>query len=190
MKTDQRYPRGVIAAVGRKVRAAIEPYVERSCYVGSFRRGLPTCGDLDILLIPKSDMYASPDVSRAFAALCVGGVLESGSGGELDIGTVPFHPSDGGTYGGVSVNLFYTDYENWGAALLYTTGSRDYNKACRAWARQNGYRLNQYGVFRGGHRIPDSGFSERAALRVLGLPWLPPNRRIGSAFGIERTVGA
>ncbi len=79
MKTDQRYPRGVIAAVGRKVRAAIEPYVERSCYVGSFRRGLPTCGDLDILLIPKSDMYASPDVSRAFAALCVGGVLESGS---------------------------------------------------------------------------------------------------------------
>jgi len=169
--------------VGQKVRAAINPYVERSCYVGSYRRGLPTCGDLDILLVPIPGL--SFRVSDAFASVCFGSVLDSGSGGELDIGTV-LCGYDSLTARMVSVNLFYTTPENWGSALLYTTGSKDYNKASRAWARAMGYRLNQYGVFRGGKRVPDSGFSERAALRVIGLPWLPPARRTGSAFGVDR----
>src|SRR6266508_4828733 len=107
-----RFPRDEIQRVADLVIAAVRPYISKVYYAGSFRRGLSECGDADVLCIPIDAASAS----RALADICDGGILESGSGEGLDIGTVQ----------GIPVNLFYTTPECWGAAHLYTTGSKEY----------------------------------------------------------------
>src|SRR6266566_3681915 len=97
-----RYPRAEIQRVADIVIAAVRPYISKVYYAGSFRRGLPECGDADVLCIPIDAASAS----QALAAICDGGILESGSGEGLDIGTIQ----------GVPINLFYTSSETWGSA--------------------------------------------------------------------------
>ena len=49
-----RFDREFALLCGRIVARAIDPYVERLAFVGSFRRLLPDLGDIDILLIPRT----------------------------------------------------------------------------------------------------------------------------------------
>jgi DNA polymerase (family 10) len=167
-----RFDREYALWCGRTVSRFVDPWVQRLAYVGSFRRGLPTLGDLDILIIPRKGVRES-QINREFARVCINRKLESfGSG--LSIGLVS--PESG--LDAVPINLFFTREEEWGAALLYSTGSRDYNIGYRSFAKKHyGLTVNQYGVFRKGKLLPDSGYSERAVTRAIHIPWLPPQDR-------------
>jgi DNA polymerase (family 10) len=164
-----RYDRTTAYLVAATVYDALKPFLSRSAIVGSYRRGLPTVGDVDILVIPR-DGVSEDYICGRFSAVCDGGSLESGGSG-LAIGGVD----------GVPVNVFFTTPEEWGAALLYTTGSKKFNERFRGIAKSRGLRVNQYGVFHRGDSndepIPDSGFSERAVCRSIGVVWLPPEAR-------------
>ncbi len=163
-----RFPRVEIERIADLVIAAVRPFVSKIYYAGSFRRGLPDSGDVDVLCIPTD----SKSASSALAALCDGGRLESGSGEGLDIGDVQ----------GVPVNLFYTSSETWGSAHLYTTGSKEYNISTRMIAKRRGLKLTQAGVFTRSGRLVTSGPTEADVCRAIGIPWLPPEQRTGSAF--------
>ncbi len=163
--------------VGRKVANAIDPFVERLAFTGSFRRGSPDVGDLDITVVLR-DGATADDLNTAFARVCVGGKLDLRGTQESD-GMVPTGVGDDK----IAVQVWFAKPETWGTYLLYTTGSHDYNIATRAIAKRHGLLLSQYGVFRRKSRkiIPDSGFSERAALRVIGLNWVHPSERTKEA---------
>jgi DNA polymerase (family 10) len=159
-----------------KVSKALQSLTSRMCFSGSMRRRAPDFGDVDILCIPK--VYQRL-VAATFREICDGQKLES-SGGFLCVGWV----------GGVSVNVFMTTEESWGAALHYTTGSMKYNVAVRARAKGIGLLANEKGVFDRKTRrmIPGSGVSEGAYCQALRIPWLQPMDRTGSCFGQERTT--
>jgi DNA polymerase (family 10) len=126
---------------------------------GSLRRGKSTVGDLDIL-------STDPRVVEAIRG-CPGVVqiLESGpkrTSVKLDDGVQ------------VDVRLFAK--EEYGAALVYFTGSKDHNIALRNLAIEKGWKLNEYGLFdRDGNRI--SGETEEGVYRRLGMEFIPPELR-------------
>jgi len=64
---------------------------------------------------------------------------------------------------------------SYGAAFCHFTGSKAHNIALRKLAQEQGWKLNEYGVFAGRHRI--AGTSEAEVYRCLGMSWIPPELR-------------
>ena len=126
---------------------------------GSLRRGKSTVGDLDLLSTDPRVLDAirgCPGVAQ---------VLESGpkrTSVKLDDGVQ------------VDVRLFTP--EEYGAALVYFTGSKDHNIALRNLAIDKGWKLNEYGLFdRAGKRL--AGEDEEGVYEKLGLEYVPPEMR-------------
>jgi DNA polymerase (family 10) len=75
----------------------------------------------------------------------------------------------------LQVDLRVLAAESYGAGLFYFTGSKAHNIAVRRLAQRRGLKINEYGVWRGGRRLP--GHDEQAVFRAVGLPWIPPELR-------------
>jgi DNA polymerase (family 10) len=76
---------------------------------------------------------------------------------------------------GLQVDVRVIPEESYGAALQYFTGSKAHNIALRRIAQDKGYKLNEYGVFKGEKRI--AGGTEESVYKILGLAWIPPELR-------------
>lgn len=178
--------------------------VADATYAGSLRRGRETVGDIDILvcLKPKGDASAVAEAFRGLAG--VRHVLASGDtrssvlmavDPELGRWTVEGKEGDEATEKGptVQVDLRVLPAASFGAALLYFTGSKDFNVAMRKIAIGQGYTLNEYGLFpldkeetpphqRGVEPVESA--TEEAIFKKLGLAWAPPELREGEE-GLE-----
>ncbi len=126
---------------------------------GSLRRGKSTVGDLDLLSTDHRVIEA--------AAGCPGvaQVLERGQ-----------KRTSVKLEGGVQVDVRLFSPEEYGAALVYFTGSKDHNIALRNLAIEKGWKLNEYGLStRDGATI--AGESEEGVYAKLGLDYVPPELR-------------
>ena len=126
---------------------------------GSLRRGKSTVGDLDLL---STDREAT-DALRGCPG--VAQVLESGpkrTSVKLE--------------DGVQVDLRVFSVEEYGAALVYFTGSKNHDIALRNLAMEKEWKLNEYGLFeRAGRRL--AGKTETEIYQKLGLDYIPPELR-------------
>ncbi|HUL03047.1 MAG TPA: DNA polymerase/3'-5' exonuclease PolX [Gemmatimonadales bacterium] len=128
---------------------------------GSYRRRRETIGDLDILATATS----SAKVMQRFTAYP--DVAEIVSKGETR-STVKLA-------GGLQVDLRAVEPASYGAALQYFTGSKAHNVELRKIAQDQGYKLNEYGLFKGARRV--AGKTEEEIYAKLGLDWIPPELR-------------
>lgn len=128
---------------------------------GSYRRRKETIGDLDILV--TSD--AGPRVMDRFVAYDE--VAEVVSKGETR-STVKLRS-------GLQVDVRAVERAAYGAALQYFTGSKAHNVELRKIAQEHGYKLNEYGLFKGAQRV--AGRTEAEIYEKLGLDWIPPELR-------------
>jgi DNA polymerase (family 10) len=137
------------------------PGVARVEVAGSIRRGRETVGDADLLAVARKPEA----VIAAFAALPrVARVLGRGDTKcSVKVGD------------GLQVDLRVVPAESFGAALLYFTGSKAHNVALRQLAIKRGFKLNEYGLFRGTRRV--AGRTEAEVYERLGLAWIPPELR-------------
>ena len=148
---------------------ALVAYLEQSSGVsrviaaGSYRRGLETIGDLDILVTAPAGRAV---MDRFVAYQEVRDVLARGE-----------TKSSVRLQSGLQVDLRVVPQDSYGAALLYFTGSKAHNVVLRQLAQQRGLKLNEYGVFRGDK--PIAGETEESVYASLGLPWIPPELREG-----------
>ena len=155
--------------------------VGRVEYAGSLRRGRETIGDLDLLVAAPPD---APDVAqRVFDAFVgqdlVADVLLRGET-KASIRTVE-------EVGGMQADLRVVSPEQFGAAWMYFTGSKDHNVKLRERAIERGMSLNEYGLWREGgtegrrdggtegQRVASA--TEAEIYRALGLTWIPPELR-------------
>jgi DNA polymerase (family 10) len=76
---------------------------------------------------------------------------------------------------GMDADLRVVPAESFGAALNYFTGSKDHNVALREIAIKHGFKLNEYGLFKGTKRI--AGKTEEEIYRALGLAYIEPELR-------------
>jgi DNA polymerase (family 10) len=159
----QRVPFSVATQYAKPLKTFLEsvPGVSRVEIAGSYRRGRDTVGDLDVLVcappggapIPAFKRYGELRQITAAGATKASGILRNG----------------------LQVDVRVLEPESFGAALHYFTGSRDHNIHIRRRAQERGYKLNEYGLFRGSDRI--AGVTEEELFAALGMSWIPPELR-------------
>jgi len=130
---------------------------------GSYRRKSETVGDLDILVLgEKAAPLAEKNLLKAFENTTIL------ANGETKISFMIFPEN-------LQVDIRFVPPDSYGAALLYFTGSKDFNVMMRKVAIGKGYLLNEYGLFKDGEYI--AGKTEEEVFEKLGLPVTPPNKR-------------
>jgi DNA polymerase/3'-5' exonuclease PolX len=77
------------------------------------------------------------------------------------------------------IDIRYIPYDSYHAALLYFTGSGNFNKKMRGVATSMGYLLNEYGLFKlqNGKKKLIKTSSEKEIFEALGMEYLPPEKR-------------
>jgi DNA polymerase (family 10) len=75
----------------------------------------------------------------------------------------------------VQVDCRVVEQKSFGAALLYFTGSKNFNIKLRQIAIRKGLKLNEYGIFRKENLV--SGKTEEEMFKALGLPYVEPELR-------------
>lgn len=128
---------------------------------GSYRRRMETIGDIDILVTCDNNLgimdkfvnYDNVDEILSKGETRSSVILKSGI--QVDIRVVP--------------------KKSYGAALLYFTGSKSHNIHIRKIAKQNGWKVNEYGIFEGDNFI--AGVNEEEIYEKLGLSYIVPELR-------------
>jgi DNA polymerase (family 10) len=135
--------------------------VKNAVAAGSIRRMKETIGDIDYLVAandPKRviDFFVKmPEVQEILGMGQAKAFVKLASGIDADLLVVP--------------------EESWGAALQYFTGSKEHSVQLRKIAISKGFRLNEWGIFKGDKRI--AGATEEEVYKTLGLQWIPPEMR-------------
>ena len=146
--------------------AFIEPLkklneVKRISPAGSLRRQKETVRDIDILLVSNKPKK----IMGTFIKLTpVRDVLASGE-----------TKSSVRTKDDIQVDCRLVKQESFGAALLYFTGSKNFNIKLRQMAIKKGLKINEYGIFKNNKFI--AGRSEEEIFKILGLPFIEPELR-------------
>lgn len=146
---------------------------DRFDVVGSFRRRRPTVGDLDILA-------SVTDPTVAMEEFCTHADVKEVLGkGETKASVV--------VSGDLQLDLRIVDEAEYGAGLVYFTGSKDHNITLRNRAIERDWKLNEYGLFdvsdvdesAGGQRAGEliAGETEADIYEALELAWVPPELR-------------
>nr|BFD94868.1 DNA polymerase/3'-5' exonuclease PolX [Kitasatospora sp. Xyl93] len=139
------------------------PGCTRCAYAGSLRRMRETVGDIDVLATAED---SAPLMAALTELPYVSEVIGSGST-KTSVRTTQ----------GVQVDLRVVPEEDWGAALVYFTGSKAHNIKLRTMAVRAGLKLSEYGLFEvdGGAKVVSE--TEEEVYAALGLPWIPPPLR-------------
>ncbi len=111
--------------------------VKEAQIAGSLRRGRETIGDIDLVcaLAPGAN---GEEVTAAFVKFPE--VEQINGQGQTKASVV--------TAGGIQVDLRIVPPDNFGAALLYFTGSKDHNVKLRGRAQDMGLTLNEWGLYK------------------------------------------
>jgi len=160
-------------AAAEALRAYIESAgkaVESVTPAGSLRRGKETVGDLDLLLT-LADGHTSQKHVDALAKhiLKFPGIDQTLAHGE---NKVSFTLEDG-----LQVDVRLLNKENFGAALLYFTGSKEHNVRLRGRANDMGWTLNEYQLATLKAEKHVAGRSEEEIYSKLKLDFIPPELR-------------
>ncbi len=178
-KSEEKLARGIglmRRATGRHPYADIKPLadtivkrlkkvkgVKHVAIAGSLRRKKKDIGDID-LIATSSDPHT---VMEAFVSMPeVDAVHEIGK-----------TRSSVRLTRGIDCDLRVVPDRVFGSTLQYFTGDRRHNILLRERAIRQGYKLNEYGLFRKGKLV--SVPAEDDIYRILGLKTPPPEERVG-----------
>ena len=140
------------------------PGISRVSAAGSLRRMKETVGDIDILACGTNGAEIIRYFARNPNAVRVLAEGETKGSAVVRAGETERQ-----------VDLRVVDAAEYGAALLYFTGSKAHNIKLRGLAKDRGLKISEYGVFRGAKRLASR--EEEDCYRVLGMPWIPPEMR-------------
>jgi len=137
------------------------PDVKRLSTAGSLRRQKETVRDIDILVVSDKPIK----IMDAFAnAPSVRDVLAEGE-----------TKASVRTKDDVQVDCRVVENKSFGAALLYFTGSKNFNIKLRQMAIKKGLKINEYGVFKKDKFV--AGRNEEEIFKLLGMQYIEPEMR-------------
>lgn len=137
--------------------------IDQMQWAGSYRRGRDTIGDLDLLAV-ASDRAAAMDHFEAFPSTSQT-ILRGDTKISIRVGRA------------FQVDMRLVQPHEFGAALQYFTGSQAHNVHVRRIAKDQGLKINEYGVFRIDDDTQIAGATEAEVYQSIGLPWIEPELR-------------
>jgi DNA polymerase (family 10) len=168
-------------AIGEQVLEAVRafPGVIRAELTGSLRRRKETIGDLDIVCSVKQSS-AGEKITAAFVKLP--GVQRVLGQGQTKASVL--------SADGVQIDLRVVPDVNFGAAVLYFTGSKEHNVRLRGLAQDKGMTLNEWGLYKldeydkaekktaeAPSAKPVASKTEEDVYKALGLKYIEPEMR-------------
>lgn len=136
-------------------------YVEKADLAGSIARKKETIGDIDIVVLSKDNKKVMDyftemdDVKRTINKGDTKSSVLLENNIQIDLRVVP--------------------KKSYGAALQYFIGSKEHNIQLRKIAIKKGYKLNEYGLFKGNKKV--AGEKQKDIYSKLGLEMMPPEMR-------------
>ncbi len=163
----ERMNLGTATRVAEEIIAALRSLKEVSQIeaAGSLRRQKETIRDIDILI----DSTEPQKVMDTFVHLpCVKKINVHGNTKSSIL-----------TQDNVQVDVRVVEKESFGAALLYFTGSKNFNVRLRQIAIKKDMKVNEYGIFKVQENKEKliASKTEEGCLKALGLPLIPPELR-------------
>ncbi len=162
-QSGKRFILGYMMPLIRKITERVEKVagVKKVTPAGSARRRKETIGDVDILAV-SNDATA---VMKMFVKMpeVVNVIAEGPTKSSVKLRA------------GINVDLRVVPEKSYGAALNYFTGSKDHNVAMRQAALNKGWKLNEYGLFKGTKQI--AGASEEELYAKFGMDYVEPELR-------------
>lgn len=160
-----RHLLGEALPLSRQLEARIKkiPGVIQATTAGSVRRRQETIGDIDILVTAKDPKK----VHEAFIKMPE--VIEVVRKGD-DEGITSVILSDN-----IQADVRILKEDEYGAGLQYFTGDKNHNVKLRTLAIKKGFKLSEYGLFKGKKRV--AGKTEEDIYEALGLACPPPEIR-------------
>jgi len=160
-------------ALRAHIQKAAGKAVESVTPAGSLRRGKETVGDLD-LLVTLADGYTAQKHVDALSEhiLRFPDIDQTLAHGENKVSFT--------LENGLQVDVRLLKKENFGAALLYFTGSREHNVRLRGRANEMGYTLNEYQLATLKAEKHVAGSTEEEIYGKLKLDYIPPELRENS----------
>ena len=143
----KKIPREKIDKIDVKIQKLLKKYLKtlenpltiHAVICGSYRRGATESGDIDLLLSGDDKFDLIPFVKFLTDEGLITDYL-------TEKGTTKFMGVCDKT-GGYRIDIRLVPIESYGAALMYFTGSKDFNTLVRAEALRQGYTLEEYGIY-------------------------------------------
>lgn len=146
---------------------------------GSYRREKDMSDDIDLLIVHEN-MINKNDIDKNYLQNYVNHLKKN----NFIIDDITFE-SYTTKYMGfckfknnkIRIDIRLVPFNSFPSALLYFTGSGDYNLGMRRFAKILGYTLNEYGLYYGKNKTSIKVTSEKDIFNTLGLEYIEPKYR-------------
>jgi len=171
----KKIPRINITVIQTIIRYILNKKFGKDKYVmnvaGSYRRGKEYSGDIDILI--SSTYFDLKDIVKILSENgIISDILSMQKEKFMGIGKCPRKNEE---Y--FRIDIEFLPKEEYGFGLLYFTGSGDFNKEMRYYAKKLGYTLNQHGLKNNKTGIIFKSENEEDIFEKLNLEFIKPNER-------------
>ena len=157
--------------------------------VGSYRRGLESSGDIDVIITSNQAQVFTNFVNELIAQKIIIEVLSRGPTKSLVITKIP--SSDVFR----RVDFLYTTPEEYPFSVLYFTGSKMFNTVMRGHALKQGLTMNEHGLYKmddkkKGEKVSHVFRDEQDIFDYLHLQYKSPKERIDGRAIIETNINS
>ncbi len=168
---NERIPREEIAMHEEIIQRAFRGLGIDATIVGSYRRGQSTSGDIDVLVTGEQKDFLAGLIRLHKEKYIIETLAEGVTKGLYITRLSP-------TSRARRVDILYTYPEQYPYAILYFTGSKEFNVAMRKWALDHGYSLNEHGLTNmSTGELVEGLATEKNIFDFLGLQYVEPTSR-------------
>ncbi len=184
----KKIPRGEMFEIDKYLQNTLKDIDPRlfGIICGSYRRQKITSNDIDFLIV-HPDIKTNKDIVKKTNYLHI--VIKELIKRKFIIESLTSNDVQGRYMGFCQLPKFpirkidirYIPYESYYSAILYFTGSGDFNKRMRRLAINQEYLLSEYGIYK---KMPDNKLkrikvnSEKEIFDILGMEYIDPPDRI------------
>lgn len=146
--------------------------------VGSYRRGKPDSGDIDIIITGDTDKVFKEFIDNLIESKIIIAVLSRGKIKCLAISQLPGEKAR-------RIDFMYSPLDEYAFATLYFTGSKIFNTIQRQRALDLGLTLNEHGFYKvtngtKSEKLMKHFPNEETIFKYLGMEYIEPEQRIDS----------
>lgn len=172
-----KIPRDEMELINQRIKTILDPYQLKWTIAGSYRRGEPSSGDIDLLV------EARPDLSMDGLVHLLQPILPAtlANGPKKYMGIVRI----GDNFNGHRIDIRIIEPASYAYGLMYFTGSQRFNILMRQRAIDMGLILNEYGLYRMSDESSYPANDEHEIFSHLRVKYLSPEQRTRTLPNLE-----